>query len=322
MIATAAISQFVELDVPRWAWVALLVFIGSLLAIDILVVHRRPRTLRTKDAVIESLVWISIGLAFTGVIAMAFGPSASGEYLSGYLIEIGLSVDNIFVWALILGYFKIPTEYHHRVLFGGIFVALVLRAIFIFAGVALLEAFSWILYLFGAFLLYTAITLIVGGEDDPDPASSRLMKSIRRIIPTAPALEGQRLITRHRGRRVATPLFVVLVFIEFTDVLFAVDSVPAVLAVSREQFLVFSSNAWAILGLRALFFLVANARAKFRYLQEGVAVILSFVGIKMLVHEWVLVPAWLSLAVIGIVLLVAITWSLTVDRGQRTIQEG
>ena len=314
VFALESSSKFVDLDVPGWAWIALLVFISALLAVDILVVHRKAHEVRPKEAAIESAVWISIGLAFTGVIAVAFGAAASGEYISGYLIEKSLSVDNVFVWALILSYFKIPPKFQHRVLFWGIFGALVLRAIFIFAGVALVEKFTWVLYVFGAFLLYTAIKLVVEDEDEIDPASSRFMALINRIVPSSGEFDGQRLFTRRQGQLLATPLFAVLVLIEFTDVLFAVDSVPAVLAVSREQFLVFSSNAFAILGLRALYFLLADAHARFSYLKEGLAIILAFVGVKMIVHEWHHIPTWLSLAVITIVLTVAIGFSLKADR--------
>ena len=307
-------ANFVDLSVPGWAWVALLAFICVLLTFDILVIHRKAHDVGPREALIESAVWISIGLAFTGVIAIAFGGAASGEYISGYLIEKSLSVDNVFVWALILSFYKIPLKYQHRVLFWGIFGALALRAIFIFAGVALIEKFSWVLYLFGAFLIYTAVKLITEGEDEMDPASGRLMKIIKRFVPSTTELIGQKLFTRQHGVRLATPLFAVLVLIEFTDVLFAVDSVPAVLAVSREQFIVFSSNAFAILGLRALYFLLADAHARFSYLKEGLAIILAFVGIKMLIHEWYVIPIWLSLMVIVIVLVVSIGFSMKADR--------
>jgi tellurite resistance protein TerC len=307
-------ANFVDLSVPGWAWVALLAFICVLLTFDILVIHRKAHDVGPREALIESAVWISIGLAFTGVIAIAFGGSASGEYISGYLIEKSLSVDNVFVWALILSFYKIPLKYQHRVLFWGIFGALALRAIFIFAGVALIEKFSWVLYLFGAFLIYTAVKLITEGEDEMDPASGRLMKIINRFVPSTTELDGQKLFTSQHGVRLATPLFAVLVLIEFTDVLFAVDSVPAVLAVSREQFIVFSSNAFAILGLRALYFLLADAHARFSYLKEGLAIILAFVGIKMLIHEWYVIPIWLSLMVIVIVLVVSIGFSMKADR--------
>jgi tellurite resistance protein TerC len=298
------------LSVPGWAWIALLGFIAVLLVFDIMVVHRKAHDVHIREAAVESAVWISIGLAFTVVIAIAFGGAAAGEYVSGYLIEKSLSVDNVFVWALILSYFGIPSRYQHRVLFWGIFGALAMRAIFIFAGVALIERFDWILYVFGAFLVYTAAKLVFTGEDEIDPASSRFMRLIGRLVPTTPEFDGQKMFTVRNGRRLATPLFAVLVLVEFTDVLFAVDSVPAVLAVSREQFLVFSSNAFAILGLRALYFLLADAHARFSYLKEGLAIILAFVGVKMLIHGWYHIPTWLSLVVIAIVLTAAIGFSL------------
>ena len=312
--ATSTNSNFVDISVPGWAWVALVVFIAILLAVDILVIHRNAHEVHVREAAIESAAWISIGLAFTAVIAVAFGGAASGEYISGYLIEKSLSVDNVFVWALILSYFKIPSKFQHRVLFWGIFGALAMRAIFIFAGVALIEKFDWVLYVFGGFLLYTAVKLVVENEDEIDPASGRFYRLINQVVHTSPSFDGQKLFTRENGRRVATPLFAVLLLIEFTDVLFAVDSVPAVLAVSREQFIVFSSNAFAILGLRALYFLLADAHARFSYLKEGLAIILAFVGVKMLIHGWYHIPTWLSLVVITIVIAAAIGFSLKADR--------
>jgi tellurite resistance protein TerC len=316
LIASEATNEldFVDISVPGWAWVALVGFIFALLAFDILVVHRKAHEVHIREAAIESAVWITIGVAFTGVVALAFGGGAAGEYISGYLIEKSLSIDNVFVWALILSYFKIPTKYQHRVLFWGIFGALALRAVFIFAGVALIEKFDWVLYIFGAFLLYTAVKLVVEAEEELDPASGRFMRLINRLVPSSPDFDGQKLFTRHNGVRVATPLFAVLILIEFTDVLFAVDSVPAVLAVSREQFIVFASNAFAILGLRALYFLLADAHARFSFLKEGLAIILAFVGVKMLIAEWYHIPTWLSLVVIVIVLAAAIGFSLKADR--------
>lgn len=308
--ADASVADFVDLSVPGWAWVALIGFISVLLILDITVVHRKAHDVHVREAAIESAIWISIGLAFTFVVLGAFGTAAAGEYVSGYLIEKSLSVDNVFVWALILSYFQIPGRYQHRVLFWGIFGALAMRAVFIFAGVALIERFDWILYVFGGFLVYTAVKLVLEGGDEIDPASSRFLRLINRIVPSTPELDGQKMFTVRNGRRLATPLFAVLVLIEFTDVLFAVDSVPAVLAVSREQFIVFSSNAFAILGLRALYFLLADAHARFSYLKEGLAIILAFVGVKMLIHGWYHIPTWLSLVVIAIVLSAAIGFSL------------
>jgi tellurite resistance protein TerC len=307
-------SDFAELDVPGWAWMALLGFIVVLLLVDLLVFHREAHAVGTREAAIESSIWIAIGLSFTGVVWWAFGSQAAGEYVSGYLIEKSLSIDNVFVWALILSYFAVPRKYQHRVLFWGIFGALVMRAIFIFAGVALIERFEWVLYIFGGFLLFTAAKLLFSDNDTVDPSKSRFLRLIRKVVPSTDEFDGQRLFTRRTGRRLATPLFAVLLLIESTDVIFAVDSVPAVLAVSREQFIVFSSNAFAILGLRALYFLLADLHARFSYLQEGLAIILAFVGIKMIIAELpgveYHIPTPISLLVIALVLTASIVFSL------------
>ncbi len=309
-------SDFVVLDVHAWHWIVLLAVITALLLIDLLVIHKEAHEVKTKEAAIESAVWISFGLAFTGVIWWWFGGAASGEYLSGYLIEKSLSIDNVFVWALIMGYFRVPSKYQHRVLFWGIFGALVMRAIFIFAGIAVIERFSWVLYIFGAFLLYTAGKLVFTDNDHVDPGQSKFLALVNKFVKTTDELDGQKLFTKRNGRRLATPLFSVLLLVEATDVLFAVDSVPAVLAVSREQFIVFASNAFAILGLRALYFLLADMHGRFAFLQEGLAIILAFVGVKMLIHQWYHIPTWLSLVVIAIVLVASIGFSLKVERAE------
>ncbi len=309
----AARENLVDLDVKLWQWLALLGLIVALLLIDLLVVHREAHEIQTREAAIESVVWISIGVAFTGVVGWWFGLAASGEYISGYLIEKSLSVDNVFVWALIFSYFLVPLKYQHRVLFWGIFGALVLRAIFIFGGVALIARFSWILFVFGGFLLYTAAKLLFSANTHIDPANSRFLRIVRRFVPSTDEYDGQKMFTKKSGRRLATPLFAVLVLIEGTDVIFAVDSVPAVLAVSNEPFIVFASNAFAILGLRALYFLLADMHSRFIYLQQGLAVILAFVGIKMIIAEWVHIPTVVSLGFIAIVLTVSIVLSLKVS---------
>ena len=310
-------ATFVDLDVKAWHWLALLGAIVVLLLVDLVVFHREAHEATTRQAVVESVAWISIGLGFSLVVWWWFGGAATGEYLSGYLIEKSLSVDNVFVWALIFTYFRVPLRYQHRVLFWGIFGALVLRAVFIFAGVALLQRFDWLLYVFGAFLLYTAVKLMFGEEEERDPAASAFARFVRRVVPSTAEMDGQKLFTR-RGRRVlATPLFVVLVLVEGTDVLFAVDSVPAVLAVSREQFIVFSSNAFAILGLRALYFLLADMHARFSYLQQGLAVILAFVGLKMILARWVHISTPVSLIVIALVLVASVAFSIRQTRVSR-----
>ncbi len=268
--------------------------------------HREPKVIPLKHAAIESAVWIAIGLSF-GLLVLAWhGGEAAGEYWSGYLIEQSLSVDNVFVWAVILTYFAVPIEFQFRVLFWGIFGALVLRAGFIFAGVALLDAFSWVLYLFGAFLLYTAVKIARHDEAEVDPTRNIGLRLVQRVVPSTTAYDGQRLFTREGRRRVATPLFAVLVMIETTDVVFAVDSIPAVLAVAREQFIVFSSNAFAILGLRSLYFCLTGMADRFRFLNVGLGVILAYVGVNMLLSDVWHPPEWLGLAFIAATLTVTV----------------
>ncbi|MET0831139.1 MAG: TerC family protein [Acidimicrobiia bacterium] len=308
-------SNFVSLDVELWQWGVLLGLFVILLLVDLLVVHREAHEVDTKEAAIESAVWISIGLSFSFVVWWWFGLAATGEYVSGYLIEQSLSIDNVFVWALIMSYFLVPRKYQHRVLFWGIFGALVMRAIFIFLGVALIERFDWVLYVFGAFLLFTAGRMMFGETQHVDPANSRFLKIVNRLVPSTDKLDGPHLFTRIDGRRLATPLFAVLLLVEATDVVFAVDSVPAVLAVSHEPFIVFSSNAFAILGLRALYFLLADMHNRFTYLQQGLAIILAFVGVKMIIAEWYHIPTWLSLLVIFVVITASIVLSLKAERG-------
>jgi tellurite resistance protein TerC len=313
--------NFATLDVELWHWFALVGFIVLLVIVDLLLVHRTAHVITVKEAAIESAVWISIGLAFTGVVyAMASGGEggkAAGEYLAGFLIEKSLSIDNVFVWAVIFSFFAVPRQYQFRVLFWGIFGALVLRAVFIVAGVELIERFDWVLYVFGAFLLYTAWKIAHHDETEQvDYEQNIAMRLVRRLVPTSDEYDGQKLFTKRNAKRVATPLFAVLVLIEATDVVFAVDSVPAILAVSREKFIVFSSNAFAILGLRSLFFLLGGMAGRFRYLNVGLGVILAYVGVKMLLVgepvEWH-PPTYLSLVVIAVVLTVAIWASLRAD---------
>jgi len=319
LASSEAKTDFAELSVPGWAWGAVLGFMTVLLIIDLFVLHPEPKVLPFRRAAIEWVVWMVIGLGFTVVVLLAFNGDAASEYVSGYLIEKSLSVDNVFVWALIFSSFSVPMMYQHRVLFWGVFGALVLRAAFIFAGVALLERFEWVLFVFGGFLVFTALKLAVKGEDEEEfhPEKSRFLRIIRRVVPTSPTYHGQKLFIRENGKRLATPLFAVLLLVEGTDVVFAVDSVPAVLAVSREQFIVFSSNAFAILGLRSMYFLLADMRARFSYLQEGLAIILGFVGVKMVISKWVHIDTWISLLVIVMVLVMSILFSM-----QRTRRAG
>jgi len=314
MLSASNAGSFVDLDVGAGVWLFLSVLIAALLLVDLLVVHRNSHVMSTRRALGESLVWISIGLAFSLFVLAEFGGDATGEYLSAYLIEKSLSIDNVFVWSVILTHYRVPEQYQHRVLFWGIFGALAMRLGFILAGVAVIERFEFTMVLFGAFLLWTGAKLF-RGDDEFDPADSRPMKIFHRFVPSVDTLDGQKLITRHLGRRVATPLLAVLVLIELTDLLFAVDSVPAVLAISREQFIAFSSNAFAILGLRALYFVLADIRHRFEYLEQGIAVILVFVGVKMTISPWWHLPTFVSLIVIALVLLASILWSLRHTKG-------
>ena len=307
-------TRFVSIEVPGWAWIAVLVAIIGMLFVDLLVVHRRPHVISFREAATESAIWIAIGLSFGAVVAWVWGAQAAGEYLTGYLIEESLSIDNVFVWAVILSYFAVPAMYQFRVLFWGIFGALVLRATFIFAGVALLERFEWILYVFGAFLLFTAVRIARHQEAEVHPEHNPVLRIVRRILPMTTEYDGQKFFTKKSGKRLATPLFAVLVLIESTDVVFAVDSVPAILAISREPFIVFTSNAFAILGLRALYFCLAGMAGRFRYLNVGLAVILAFVGIKMLITEWYHFPTYASLVVIVVTLAIAVWASVRAER--------
>ncbi|MSO87909.1 MAG: TerC family protein [Acidimicrobiia bacterium] len=313
-VAETSTSDFSSFSVPLWAWVAFLATISVLLLADLLLLHREEHVISVKEAAIESAVWISIGVSFTFVVWGAWGGEAAGEYISAYLIEKSLSVDNVFVWAVILQYFAVPAAYQFRVLFWGVFGALVMRFFFILVGVELVERFEWVLLLFGGFLIFTAVRLMQHSEEEAHPENNPMLKFIQRRVPSTTEYHGQSLFTVVNGKRLATPLFSVLVVIETTDLIFALDSIPAVLGVSESAFIIFSSNAFAILGLRALYFVLAGAREKFRYLQPGLAVILALVGMKMLVSPWYHVPIGVSLGAIVLVLTVSMIASITFDR--------
>jgi tellurite resistance protein TerC len=314
LLLASSRAQFVHFHVHAWQWAALVALIATLVFGDLFVLHREEREVALRTAAVESAVWIALGLAFAVVILLWQGGSAAGEYLSGYLIEESLSVDNVFVWAVILTFFAVPERYRFRCLFWGIVGALLLRAAFIFAGVALVDRFDFILYGFGAFLLYTAWKIALHDEATVAPDENLAMRVVRRVVPSTTEYDGQRLFTKRSGKRLATPLFAVVVMIATTDVLFAFDSIPAILAVSREQFIVVSSNAFAILGLRSLYFCLAHMAGRFRYLNVGLGVILAFVGVKMLIVELWHVPTWLGLVVIAVTLAVAVVLSMRADR--------
>jgi len=309
-----AAARFVDLAVPWWAWCALVGGIAVLLVGDLLVVHRQPHAISVRAASIESGVWIALGLAFAVVLGVAAGGAAAGGYLAGYLIEKSLSIDNVFVWAVIFGYIGVPDRYQFQVLFWGIFGALLLRAAMIFTGVALLARFEWVLYVFGALLLVTAVKVARHSGPAVHPERNPVLRLVRRIVPSTDEYNGQKLFTRRNGALLATPLFAVLILVETSDVVFAVDSIPAILGVSHEPFIVFASNAFAILGLRSLYFCLAGMADRFRYLGIGLGVILAFVGVKMLLVDVVHVPTRVSFAVIAGVLTVTVVASRRAER--------
>lgn len=301
------------MDVPLWAWAAVLAVILVMLAID-LFAHRTAHVVSVREAAIWSAVWVGLGLSFGGVVWWVYGAQAGGEYYAGYLIEKSLAVDNVFVFALIFSYFAVPRELQHRVLFYGVVGALVFRAIFIAGGAVLIENFAWILYVFGAFLVYTGWKMFRHRDEDMDPGANPVLRWARKHVPSTDEYHGQKFWVRKAGVWVATPLFFVLVMVETTDIIFAVDSIPAIFAVTQEPFLVFTSNAFAILGLRAMYFLLADLMHRFVHLKAGLAAILVLVGVKMLLLDVWKMPVWLSLGGVALCLVVAVVASLRATR--------
>ena len=297
------------MHVPLWIWALVLAAILAMLAVD-LFAHRRPHEVKPREAAVWSAVWLALGLGFGLLVWVGWGTQRAGEYYAGYLIEKSLAVDNVFIFAVIFTAFAVPRVYQHRVLFLGALGALIMRAGFIAAGAAMITTFHWVLYMFGALLVYTAWKMYKTRHGHPDPAASRTWRLLTRVVPSTDEYHGQRFLVRRAGRLVATPLLLVLLLVEITDVVFAVDSIPAIFAVTTEPFLVFTSNAFAILGLRALYFLLADLMHRFTYLKAGLAVILAFVGVKMLLVDLVKVPIAVSLGFIATVLAVSVIASL------------
>jgi tellurite resistance protein TerC len=314
------------LTAPVWAWAAFLAFVIAMLALDVFVLHRGAHEVSLREAGIWSAVWIIIGLGFGGLVWAWAGGGTAQAYLAGYLIEKSLSVDNIFLFAAIFSAFAIPARYQHRVLMFGIIGALLMRAAFIAAGISLLEAIHPVIYVFGATLLVAAFNMLRGGSHAP-PERSRALRWLRRWLPVTDRLHGQRFVLRadqgkQRGRLLATPLLLALVVVETTDVIFAVDSIPAILAVTTDPFVVYTSNVFALLGMRALYFLLAGAAGRLRYLRPGLAVILAAVAVKLLLADVWEFPAWSAPAFITAVLAVAAAASLRdARRGDRPAPE-
>lgn len=312
-------------------WVIFIVAILFFLALDLGVFNKNPHIISSKEAGIWTAIWVTISFLFSGVIYWIYSngfienPSqltptlASMKFITGYLIELSLSVDNIFVIAVIFSSFNIPQKYQHRVLFWGILGAIIFRGLMIYFGVMLINKFSWMTYIFGLFLLFTALKMLFKKEEDEafNPKKSFIFKSLRKIMPVTLHMEGEHFFVRKRTILFATPLFVALIVIELMDVLFAMDSVPAILAITSDGFLVFSSNIFAILGLRSMYFFLANMLKKFGYLEYSLIAILSFVGIKMLAHDYIEFPEWVSLGFIALSLLVGVVVSLYKDKEEQ-----
>ncbi|MHB8878422.1 MAG: TerC family protein [Myxococcaceae bacterium] len=291
-------------------WGGFTVMVLVLLALDLGVFHRKAHAVSVKEAAFWSAIWIALSLLFGVFVFLKFGSEMAAQYLAGYVLEKALSVDNIFVILVLMAFFAVPAKLQHRVLFWGILGALVTRGVFILAGAALLQRFEWVMYLFGVILLYSAGKLALHKEEEVRPDQSLAFRVFRRILPTVPDYRDAHFIVRENGRRMATPLLLVLLTVEATDVVFAVDSIPAVFAVSQDPFIVYTSNIFAILGLRSLFFVLAGAMGAFHYLRHGLSAILALVGIKLLIAHWYKVPVGWSLLGIAVILVVAIGASL------------
>lgn len=313
-----------------WAWVGFVVLVILLLALDLGVINRKAHVIRTREALAWTAFWVLLALIFNalvyslyenhwlGIGLSRFSEPSGGEaalaFFTGYLIEFSLSLDNIFVIALVLAYFRIPLKYQHRVLFWGILGAIMLRGSLILAGAALIHRFEWIMMIFGVLLILTAVKMLLSGEQEIEPERNPLVRIARKFYPVSTTLEGQRFFVRLNGRRAMTPLFLALLIVESSDLLFAVDSVPAIFAVTQDSFIVFTSNVFAILGLRSLFFALAALMDKFRYLKFSLVFLLAFIGVKMLVSRLYEIPTLVSLAVIVGILAVGILASIVAKR--------
>ena len=294
-------------------WIAFNSFVILMLLLDLAVFHRKAHQVRFREALATSAMWIALAGAFAGLVYYWRGHVPALEFVTGYLVEESLSVDNLFVFLLIFRYFRVAGEYQHKVLFWGILGALVMRGIFIAAGVALINRFHWIIYVFGAFLIYTAVELLRTGEKEIHPDQNPVLRAFRRVVPVTKDYEGGKFLVR-RGGLYATPLLLVLIVVETTDVMFAADSIPAVLAITRDSFIVYTSNVFAILGLRSMYFALAGLLDAFRFLNVGLAVILGFIGVKMLLSAHYPIPTGIALAVVGGVLAISVIASLAIPK--------
>lgn len=294
-----------------WLWVGFSLFILLMLSLDLGLLNRKAHTVKYKEAAIWSAVWVTVAMVFAAIVFWHLGNQRGLEFLTGYLIELSLSVDNLFVFLLIFSYFQVPAKYQHRVLFWGVLGALVMRLTMIFLGATLINRFNWIIYIFGAFLVFTGIRMFRQEEAEIHPEQNPVVRLVTRFIPITRHYEEEKFFTRVNNRRTGTLLLLVLVIVEVTDLVFAVDSIPAIFAVTTNTFIVYTSNVFAILGLRSLYFLLSGVVEKFYYLRYGLAIVLTFIGVKMLVVAAGLhIPIWISLIVVACVLLGSVAFSL------------
>jgi len=305
---------------PFWAWGAFFLFITAMLALDLGVFQRDGHEMKMREALTWCAVWFALAMGFNGLLWWWRGAETGQQFLAGYLVELCLSVDNVFVFILVFAYFKVAPRWQHRVLFWGIIGAVLMRAVFILVGVSVIARFHWVLYLFGAFLVYTGVKMALPEKKDAeiDPEHNVAVRFFRRHFPVGPDPGNGHFFGHHEGRRVATPLFIVLIVVETTDLVFALDSLPAVLAITKDGFVALTSNIFAILGLRSLYFALSGVMQLFRFLKVGLAVILVFIGVKMLVEPWVEITTTTSLGVIGGVLATAVLMSVLVKEPPAT----
>ncbi len=300
-----------------WLWVGFSVFILVMLSLDLGLFNRKAHSIKYREAWIWSGVWVTLAMIFAGLVFYYLGKQRGLEFVTGYLIELSLSVDNLFVFLLIFSYFKVPARFQHRVLFWGVMGALIMRLTMIFIGAALIQRFHWIIYIFGAFLVYTGIKMFRQEEIDIHPDQNPVVRLVTRFLPISKSYDEEKFFTVQNGKRIGTLLLLVLIVVEVTDLVFAVDSIPAIFAITRNTFIVYTSNVFAILGLRSMYFLLAGVVEKFRYLRYGLAIVLTFIGIKMLIVAVGLhIPIWFSLVFVATVLLGSVAASLLFPAGE------
>lgn len=305
--------------VDIYVWLGFLAFVFVMLALDLGVFHRKSHEVKIKEALIWTAIWIFMAMLFNYGIYVFMGKIKALEFLTGYVIEKSLSVDNLFVFIMIFTYFNVNPKYQHKILFWGILGALIMRAIFIFAGVALITKFHWIIYIFGGFLVFTGMKMLFHKEKNLEPEKNPLVRLFKKFMPVTTAEKGDKFFVKIDGKTFATPLFVVLLLVEFTDLIFAVDSIPAILAITSDTFIIFTSNVFAILGLRALYFALAGITQYFHYLKYGLSAILVFVGVKMLVVDIYKIPIVYSLSIILGILIISVVFSLIFPKNEQII---